>query len=54
MKIKGSCKHFKDLSNEERYKIFHLRLSVFVAEQNYPYQDADRKEFGNVPVRMGA
>ena len=38
------CKHFKDLTNEELYKIFHLRLSVFVVEQNCPYQDADGKD----------
>ena len=27
------------------YRIFHLRLSVFVVEQNCPYQDADLKDF---------
>lgn len=43
-KITWHCKHFKDLSNEELYKIFHLRLSVFVVEQNCPYQDADGKD----------
>src|ERR1051326_3444845 len=42
-KINWTCKHFKDLTNEELYKIFHLRLSVFVVEQNCPYQDADGK-----------
>ena len=39
-----TCKHFKDLSNEELYEIFRLRLSVFVVEQNCPYQDADGKD----------
>ncbi len=39
-----SYKHFKDLTNEELYQIFRLRLSVFVVEQNCPYQDADGKD----------
>lgn len=43
-KIIWKCKHFKDLSTEELYKIFRLRLSVFVVEQNCPYQDADEKD----------
>src|SRR4051812_44930127 len=43
-KITWHCKHFKDLTNEELYRIFHLRLSVFVVEQNCPYQDADGKD----------
>ena len=42
--ISWHCKHFKDLSAEELYRIFHLRLSVFVVEQNCPYQDADGKD----------
>lgn len=44
MKINWHCKHFKDLTNEELYGIFRLRLSVFVVEQNCPYQDADGKD----------
>ena len=43
-KIVWTCKHFKDLTNEELYEIFCLRLSVFVVEQNCPYQDADGKD----------
>lgn len=43
-KITWHCKHFKDLTNEELYNIFCLRLSVFVVEQNCPYQDADGKD----------
>lgn len=39
-----SCKHFKDLTNEELYRIFRLRMEVFVVEQNCPYQDADGKD----------
>ena len=43
-KIIWTCKHFKDLTNEELYEIFRLRLSIFVVEQNCPYQDADGKD----------
>jgi len=42
--ITWHCKHFKDLTNVELYEIFRLRLSVFIVEQNCPYQDADRKD----------
>ncbi|MFI5164452.1 MAG: GNAT family N-acetyltransferase [Bacteroidia bacterium] len=42
--ITWSCKSFKDLSNKELYEIFRLRISVFVVEQNCPYQDADGKD----------
>ncbi|HET7819552.1 MAG TPA: GNAT family N-acetyltransferase [Bacteroidia bacterium] len=42
---KWLCKHFNDLSNEELYEIFRLRIEVFVVEQNCPYQDADRKDY---------
>ena len=42
--ITWTCKHFKDLTNEELYEIFHLRMAVFVVEQNCPYQDADGKD----------
>lgn len=44
MNITWSCKAFKDLTNEEVYDIFNLRLAVFVVEQNCPYQDADGKD----------
>ena len=44
MKINWYCKHFKELTNQELYEIFHLRLAVFVVEQNCPYQDADGKD----------
>ncbi len=44
MEITWTCKPFKDLTNEELYEIFRLRLSVFVVEQNCPYQDADGKD----------
>ena len=45
-----TCKHFKDLTNEELYEIFRLRLSVFVVEQNCPYQDADGKDIKSFHV----
>ena len=44
MEIGWFCKHFKDISAEELYKIIQLRISVFVVEQNCPYQDADGKD----------
>jgi ElaA protein len=46
-----SCKPFKDLTNEELYEIFRLRLEVFVVEQNCPYQDADRKDLRSLHVQ---
>jgi len=49
-KIRWSCKQFKELSNEELYQIFRLRISVFVVEQNCPYQDADGKDLKSLHV----
>ncbi len=34
-------KHFSELSAEELFEIYKLRISVFVVEQNCPYQEAD-------------
>ncbi|WP_405378689.1 GNAT family N-acetyltransferase [Phascolarctobacterium sp.] len=34
-------KHFAELSAEELYKIYKLRVSVFVVEQQCPYQEVD-------------
>lgn len=34
-------KHFSELTLEELYEILKLRVSVFVVEQNCPYQDLD-------------
>lgn len=39
MKLK--YKFLKELSVEEMYDIFRLRISVFVVEQNCPYQEMD-------------
>lgn len=39
-------KHFSELSAQELFAIYKLRVSVFVVEQNCPYQevdDADRR-----------
>ena len=41
-------KHFDELSTHELYEILKLRVSVFVVEQNCPYQeidDADQKAY---------
>ena len=34
-------KHFSELSAEELFEIYKLRVSVFVVEQNCPYQEVD-------------
>lgn len=34
-------KHFSQLSAEELFEIYKLRVSVFVVEQNCPYQEVD-------------
>jgi ElaA protein len=39
-----SIKAFNELSVNELYDIFRLRMEVFVVEQNCPYQDADGKD----------
>lgn len=41
-------KHFSELSAEELFEIYKLRVSVFVVEQKCPYQemdDADRAAY---------
>ena len=43
-----TVKHFSELSLEELFAIYKLRVSVFVVEQNCPYQevdDADREAY---------
>ena len=37
-------KYFNELSAEELYQIFNLRIAVFVIEQKALYQDADGKD----------
>lgn len=34
-------KHFSELSAEELFEIYRLRVSVFIVEQRCPYQDVD-------------
>ena len=34
-------KHFNELSAQELFEIYKLRVSVFVVEQNCPYQEVD-------------
>ncbi len=34
-------KHFSELTTEELFDIYKLRVSVFVVEQNCPYQEVD-------------
>ena len=34
-------KHFCDLTTEELFEIYKLRVAVFVVEQNCPYQEVD-------------
>lgn len=39
--MKLRIKHFSKLTTEELFKIYELRISVFVVEQNCPYQEVD-------------
>ena len=36
-----TVKHFSQLSAEELFEIYRLRVSVFIVEQRCPYQDVD-------------
>ncbi len=44
MATKWKIKHFNELSIEELYQIFNLRIAVFIVEQKCSYQDADWKD----------
>lgn len=37
-------KHFTELSRDELYEIYRLRVSVFIVEQNCPYQDIGEED----------
>ena len=37
-------KHFSELTPDEIFEIYKLRVSVFVVEQNCPYQEVDGKD----------
>ena len=39
--MKLVVKHFSELSAEELFEIYKLRVSVFVVEQKCPYQEVD-------------
>lgn len=39
--MKLVVKHFKDLTLDELFNIYKLRVSVFVVEQKCPYQEVD-------------
>ena len=41
MNMELIVKHFRDLTTQELMEIYKLRISVFVVEQNCPYQDID-------------
>lgn len=39
--MKLIVKHFRELTTEELFEIYKLRVAVFVVEQNCPYQEVD-------------
>jgi len=42
--MKWYYKSYKELSKDQLYSILRLRASVFVVEQDCPYQDVDNKD----------
>ena len=42
--MKLYCKEFDELTTDELYRILTLRVSVFVVDQNCPYQEVDGKD----------
>lgn len=47
-----SVKRFSDLTTEELFEIYKLRISVFVVEQKCPYQDVDNVDRVSIHVLM--
>lgn len=45
-------KHFSELTTEELFEIYKLRVSVFVVEQNCPYQEVDDADKDSYHVYM--
>jgi ElaA protein len=43
-KVDWKIKHFNDLTAEELFDIYYLRTSIFVVEQDCPYQEVDFKD----------
>ena len=44
-------KQFNELSAQELYEIYKLRVSVFVVEQSCPYQEVDDKAAYHLVLR---
>jgi len=42
--ITWTTKAFKDLTVDEYFELLHLRVAVFVVEQDCPYQEVDEKD----------
>lgn len=42
--------HYSSLNKDQLYKLIHLRIKVFVVEQNCPYQDLD--EFDKISYHV--
>ena len=45
-------KHFSELSTEELFEIYKLRVSVFVVEQKCPYQEVDDADRAAYHIRL--
>ena len=39
-----NIKHFNELTTEELFELYKLRVSIFVVEQNCPYQEIDNAD----------
>ena len=49
-KIQWTIKHFEELTALEHHHILALRISIFIVEQDCPYQDADHKDLHSYHV----
>ena len=49
-KIQWTIKHFEELTALEYHHILALRISIFIVEQDCPYQDADHKDLQSYHV----
>ena len=48
--MKTVIKHFNELSTDELFEIYRLRVSVFVVEQSCPYQEVDGYDRASVHI----
>jgi predicted GNAT family N-acyltransferase len=48
--IQWTAKHFEELTALEYHHILALRISIFIVEQDCPYQDADHKDLHSYHV----